>query len=99
MARWLSQHRRLQNAELDVLPAQLEQRINTPLISSVGRLFDAVASLAGVRQKINYEAQAEVELEAMTDPDEKGSILSVFCALGTAMPVIGSTPHPCWGKL
>jgi hydrogenase maturation protein HypF len=58
--------------ELDVLCAQLEQRINTPLTSSMGRLFDAVASLAGVRQKINYEAQAAVELEAMADPDEEG---------------------------
>jgi hydrogenase maturation protein HypF len=56
--------------ERSILHAQLEQRLNTPLTSSMGRLFDAVASLAGVRQEINYEAQAAIELEALADPDE-----------------------------
>ena len=60
---------KLNPAELEIIKQQLKRRVNTPLTSSAGRLFDAVSALVGVKGEIDYEAQAAIELE-MLAPDE-----------------------------
>ncbi|SHO48217.1 carbamoyltransferase HypF [Desulfopila aestuarii] len=48
-----------------VINTMLANGFNTPLTSSCGRLFDAIASLLSIRQHISYEGQAAIELEAL----------------------------------
>lgn len=53
-----------------VAQTQLRRQVNTVATTSMGRLFDAVASLCGLRQTVSYEGQAAIELEAVVDPAE-----------------------------
>jgi len=55
--------REANDMEVEVIKRQIERRINSPLSSSMGRLFDAVSALLGIRGEIDYEGQAAVELE------------------------------------
>ncbi len=59
----LSPMRAFSAVERRVVAKMLRQGLNSPWTSSVGRLFDATASLIGVRQISHYEGQAAMELE------------------------------------
>ena len=64
--------RHLDRQKVELLLRMMEQGVNSPLTSSCGRLFDAVAALVGVRQQVNYEAQAAIELEmAIAESDDE----------------------------
>lgn len=60
-------------AEQQVILRQVASGLNTPLTSSMGRLFDAVSALLGICHATTYEGQAAIELEAAVDPVESES--------------------------
>jgi len=53
------------DSEAQIVCQQIERRINTPLTSAAGRLFDAVSALLGVRSQVTYEGQAAIDLEML----------------------------------
>ncbi|MBN2024635.1 MAG: carbamoyltransferase HypF [Pirellulales bacterium] len=58
-------------AELDTLLSMLRQGSSSPLTSSLGRLFDAVAALCGLAPVISFEGQAAMALEFAVDPQHQ----------------------------
>jgi hydrogenase maturation protein HypF len=52
-------------AERAVAAMQIARRLNTPMASSIGRLFDAASAVLGLRRKVQYEGQAAMELEGL----------------------------------
>lgn len=64
--------KQVDSAETQVIKHQVESGLNSPLTSSMGRLFDAVSALLGVRTTVDYEGQAAIELEMMAyDADSR----------------------------
>jgi hydrogenase maturation protein HypF len=59
----------------ETLLSMMERRVNSPLTSSCGRLFDGVAAVIGLREAVDYEAQAAMELEsaAWAAPKDAGA--------------------------
>jgi len=59
-------------SKVQVLIQMLNKGLNSPITSSCGRLFDAISALAGLRDSVNYEGQAAIELEqALKEGDEE----------------------------
>jgi hydrogenase maturation protein HypF len=66
--------RELDRSKVELILRMMEQGVNSPLTSSCGRLFDAVAALIGIREEVNYEAQAAIELEMAMGAAEETSL-------------------------
>ena len=63
---------RIDSAKRGTVVQMIEQGINAPLTSSCGRLFDAVAALLDLGDRISYEAQAAIALEMIADCGDSG---------------------------
>jgi len=53
--------------KIEVTRRMISRKFNTPQTSSLGRLFDGVAALAGIRHQVSFEGQAAMELEGMAE--------------------------------
>ena len=67
--------KRIDYQEWEILKRAIERKINTPLTSSMGRLFDAISSILSVRDEVHYEGQAAIELEMIADQEVKEEYL------------------------
>jgi hydrogenase maturation protein HypF len=64
---------RLADGEETMLLRMVERGVNSPLTSSMGRLFDTVAAIVGIADNARYEGEAAILLEAAADTDEPGA--------------------------
>jgi hydrogenase maturation protein HypF len=79
--------------ELATLKTMLAKKLNSPVTTSMGRLFDAVASLINLRQQIRFEGQAAMELEFAIDSAGTGEAYSLKLRRGVKNEMeTGGTP-------
>ncbi|RUR84698.1 carbamoyltransferase HypF [Chlorogloeopsis fritschii PCC 9212] len=93
----------LENKPLNILNQVVSKSINSPLTSSVGRLFDAVAAAIGIcREECSYEGQAAIEMEALVDANflnNHEETLNYSFNIGILDNIYCIDSHPMWQTL
>ena len=93
----------LEQKPLKLLNELKEKSLNTPLTSSTGRLFDAVAAAIGIcREQCSYEGQAAIEMEALIDEkllNKRKETLTYPFNLNFLDSIYYIDPQPMWKTL
>lgn len=84
--------RDLDPTKVDLIVRMVTKGVNSPLTSSCGRLFDAVAALVGLRSKVNYEAQAAIELEMAIGDEAESAGYPIELAWSTERCILQTKP-------
>ncbi len=82
----------LEPSQLEVVLRMIESNVNSPRTSSCGRLFDAVAALVGIRSRVNYEAQAAIELEMAINEQGGNAAYSMDLKIQNGFRIIDTRP-------
>ena len=59
--------KKIDKSRINIITRMIDRKINSPLTSSMGRLFDGIASIVGLRDRIDFEGQPAMELEMIAD--------------------------------
>ncbi len=80
--------RKLDPATIQMIVQMIDKKINTPLTSSMGRLFDAVSAILGLCEKTSFDAEAPMRLEAILKKNIKDSYPAILTETFDTVPVI-----------
>jgi len=65
--------KKIDKKKLNIIVEMILKKVNSPLTSSLGRFFDSVASIVGIRNHVHFEGQAAMELEMAADEKSRES--------------------------